>query len=110
MEDLLYLSSEMTGFSVYVIGACLGLPPTDTEVIASLDGESDRDKIHRLLVRWKEAKGEMYTWSNLVKCLQGLNNSSLMKALDEYLKGKKSGVYVHVDYRSAHVYFHCFIK
>ena len=110
MEDLLYLSSEMTGFSVHVIGACLGLPPTNTGAIVSLDGESDRDKIHRLLVQWREAKGETCTWSILAKCLQGLNNPSLMKALDEYLKGKKSGVYVCVDYRSAHVYFHCFIK
>ena len=88
-DDLLYISGEMIGFSLSVIGACLVLPPADIEDTKSRDFKSDRDKIHRLLVKWKEANRGKCSWTDLTKCLQGLNNTTLMDSLNSYLKNKQ---------------------
>lgn len=87
--DLLYLSGEMVDFSLLVIGACLELSSDVIIHTTSRSSESKRDKIHCLLVKWKETNKGKCSWRELKLCLQGLNNTTLMGSLDAYLKEKQ---------------------
>ena len=87
--DLLYLSGEMVDFSLLVVGACLELPTDVVKDATSQNSESNRDKIHRLLVKWKEANVGKCSWTKLKVCLQGLNNTTLIDSLDTYIKNKQ---------------------
>lgn len=79
----------MVDFSLLVIGACLELSSDVINHTTSRSSESKRNKIHRLLIKWKEINEGKCSWRELKLCLQGLNNTTLMGSLDAYLKEKQ---------------------
>ena len=106
--DLLYLSGEMVDFSLLVIGACLELPPDVVKEATSQTSESNRDKIHRLLVKWKEANIGKCSWTKLKVCLQGLNNTTLIDSLHTYLKSKQGSKHSLAAHKFiAYRFFNC---
>ena len=84
--DLLIVSRKAAENSVLAVGTCLHLDASEIEKVES-DSEKPKrnDKIHQLLVKWKNKNISSATWENLVQHLDILSDESLMKGIQAYL-------------------------
>ena len=68
--DLLSLSCRLTDrFSVDAVGHCLGLedPQVHNALKRAAERHQDYNKIHLLLIKWQDLKGERATWGALIE-------------------------------------------
>ena len=74
--DLLSVSCKLAHLSLDVIGECLGLQESQVQDALSRvsDRHQDHNKVHLLLMKWRELNQDGATESALVQCLQRLPN------------------------------------
>ena len=72
--DLLSVSCKLAHLSLDVIGECLGLQESQVQDALSRvsDRHQDHNKVHLLLMKWREVNGDGATWGALIQCLQSL--------------------------------------
>ena len=74
--DFLSVSCKLAHLSLDVIGECLGLQESQVQDALSRvsDRHQDHNKVHLLLMKWREVNQDGATESALVQCLQRLPN------------------------------------
>ena len=96
--DLTAISRKIANHhATSAVGTCLRLEGKVIQEIEQ-DVKCPRccDKIHRLLIEWKNGNGNNGLWVDLIGCLQHLdNNSQLMEEIRGYLHQKKEPNWRH---------------
>ena len=85
--DLLSLSCRLTDrFSVDAVGHFLGLrdPQVNNALKRAAERHQDYNKIHLLLIKWQDLKGERATWGSLIK--QSQSNPEIAEIIIEELQ------------------------
>ena len=74
--DLVSVSCKLQHLSIDEVGECLGLQESQVQDALSRVSErhQDHNKVHLLLMKWREVNQEGATKSALVECLQSLPN------------------------------------
>ena len=72
--DFLSVSCKLAHLSLDDIGECLGLQKSqvDDALKRVTDHHGDHNKVHLLLMKWREVNGDGATWGALIQCLQSL--------------------------------------
>ena len=67
--DLLFLSCKLSELSIEVVGRCLGLQKSQEEDALKrvTEHHQDHNKIHLLLMKWREVNGDRATWGALIQ-------------------------------------------
>ena len=81
--DLLSLSYKLAHqFSVDAIGRCLGLQESQIQdaLKRTTEHHQDHNKVHLLLIKWREVNGDRATWGALIE--QSLSNPDLQHSLE----------------------------
>ena len=81
--DLLSLSCKLAHqFSVDAIGRCLGLQESQIQdaLKRTTEHHQDHNKVHLLLIKWREVNGDRATWGALIE--QSLSNPDLQHSLE----------------------------
>ena len=77
----------MTNVSFQDAASCLGLLSSDVEEVEG-DGCSHRDKIVKLLTKWKTKMQQNCCKEELVKCLQSLKRPDVVRKVADFLLGR----------------------
>ena len=86
--DLLSVSCKLADLSTDVVGQCLGLQESQIQNAFKrvTDRHHDHNKVHLLLIKWREVKGEA-TWGALLRHLQSLPDPQIAENIkDESLR------------------------
>ena len=72
--DILSVSCELAHLSIDVVAKCLGLQEfqVDDALKRVTERHQDHNKVHLLLIKWREVNGDRATKSALTQCLQSL--------------------------------------
>ena len=72
--DFLSVSCKLAHLSLDDIGECLGLQKSqvDDALKRVTDCHGDHNRVHLLLMKWREVNGDGATWGALIQCLQSL--------------------------------------
>ena len=72
--DFLSVSCKLAHLSLDDIGECLGLQKSqvDDALKRVTDHHEDHNKVHLLLIKWREVNGDRATQGALIQCLQNL--------------------------------------
>ena len=87
--DLLSVSCKLAHLSADVVGECLALQEYQVQDALKRVSEhhQDHNKVHLLLIKWKEVNGDGATCGALIQCLQSLPEIA-DEIRDELTKGK----------------------
>lgn len=72
--DILSVSCKLAHLSIDVVAKCLGLQESqvDDALKRVTERHQDHNKVHLLLIKWREVNGDRATKSALTQCLQSL--------------------------------------
>ena len=93
--DLLHISRMIKeeGNSVASVGTCLCI---DREVISEIEKDEScpkqKDKVHKILLKWQWKNTGKATWVRLIKCLEALDEEKLMEDIQTYLSKKEGKI------------------
>ena len=91
--DLLSVSCKLAHLSIDVIGECLGLQESQVQDALKRVSEhhQDHNKVHLLLIKWREVNLDGATWGALINCLQSLTEPEIaIKIKDELINNPPS--------------------
>ena len=91
--DLLSVSCKLAHLSIDVIGECLGLQESQVQDALKRVSEhhQDHNKVHLLLIKWREVNLDGATWGTLINCLQSLTEPEIaIKIKDELINNPPS--------------------
>ena len=91
--DFLSVSCKLAHLSLDVIGRCLGLQESQVQDALSrvTEHHHDHNKVHLLLMKWREVNQDGATWGALIQCLQSLPEAQIAdKIRDEVINNLPS--------------------
>ena len=91
--DLLFISCKLTHLSLAVIGECLGLQESQVQDALKKVSEhhQDHNKVHLLLIKWREVNLDKATWGTLIQCMESLPEPEIAdKIRDELINNPPS--------------------
>ena len=91
--DLLSVSCKLAHLSIDVIGECLSLQESQVQDALKRVSEHHQhhNKIHLLLIKWREVNLDGATWGTLIQCLQSLTEPEIaIKIKDELINNPPS--------------------
>ena len=91
--DFLSVSCKLAHLSLDDIGECLGLQKSQVDYALRrvTDRHQDHNKVHLLLMKWREVNGDGATWGALIQCLQSLPEPEIAdKIRDEVISNPPS--------------------
>ena len=91
--DFLSVSCKLAHLSLDVIGRCLGLQESQVQGALSrvTEHHHDHNKVHLLLMKWREVNQDGATWGALIQCLQSLPEPQIAdKIRDEVINNPPS--------------------
>ena len=91
--DFLSVSCKLAHLSLDVIGKCLGLQESQVQDALSRVSErhQDHNKVHLLLMKWRDVNQDGATWGALIQCLQSLPEQEIAdKIRDEVINNPPS--------------------
>ena len=91
--DLLSVSCKLVHLSLAVIGECLDLQESQVQDALKRVSEhhQDHNKVHLLLMKWREVNLDKATWGTLIQCLQSLPEPEIAyKIRDELINNPPS--------------------
>ena len=91
--DLLSVSCKLAHLSLAVIGECLGLKESQIQDALKrvTEHHQDHNKVHLLMMKWREVTLDRATWGTLIQCLQSLPEPEIAhKIRDELINNPPS--------------------
>ena len=91
--DFLSVSCKLAHLSLDVIGRCLGLQESQVQDALSrvTEHHHDHNKVHLILMKWREVNQDGATWGALIQCLQSLPEPQIAdKIRDEVINNPPS--------------------
>ena len=91
--DLLSVSCKLAHLSLDVIGECLGLQECQVQDALKRVSEhhQDHNKVHLMLMKWREVNEDGATWGTLIQCMESLPEPEIAdKIRDELINNPPS--------------------
>lgn len=85
--DLLFVSCKLAHLSTDVVGRCLSLQESEIQNALKrvTNRHHDHNKVHLLLIKWREVKGGEATWGALIQHMQSLPDSQIAENIKDDL-------------------------
>ena len=98
--DLLFVSCKLAHLSTDVVGRCLGLQ--ESQIQNAFKRVTNRhhghNKVHLLLIKWRELKEGGATWGALIQHMQSLPDSQIAENIKDDLLRNPPGNFLSQTY------------